>query len=100
MTVVRKEINAAVDKERAAAEAVHGLHRSREEQFAVMLEELLEAKEALDEAEKDLKLMFSAIRRNNDKQAQEFALRVANSAVELSCEAVQLAAVARKELER
>ena len=100
MTVVKDEIRAAIDKELAAAKEVHGLHHSRAEQFAVMLEEFEEAKEELEAAEKNLRIMFGHIRINHDKHAHEFALRVADAAERLACEAVQLAAVAKKEIEK
>lgn len=100
MTVVKDEIRAAIGKELAAAKEAHGPHHSREEQFAVMLEEFEEAKEELEAAEENLCAMFRHIRINHDKHAHEFALRVADAAERLACEAVQLAAVAMKEVEQ
>lgn len=100
MTVVKTEIQEAIVKELRAAKAKHGLHHSRAEQYAVMLEELEEAAEELEDAKRFLGMMFKAIRLNNDKHAKEHALRIAAAAERLALEAVQLSAVARKEVKQ
>lgn len=98
MTVVMNDIIAAVCKEQEAAEHAHGLHHSDAEKYAVILEELEEAEEALRDARKMLSDMWSCVRTDNHEGARLKADSVAGAAIAAAIECVQLAAVAQKEV--
>jgi SPX domain protein involved in polyphosphate accumulation len=96
MFAVENVIAVAINEEMNAAEKLHGLYQSREEQYTVVLEELIEAQEELEAAWEAINSLFDAIRHNNDTAASAAALEVSEAAERLACEAVQLAGVARK----
>lgn len=96
MFAVQNIIEVAIHEEMKEAIKLHGLHQSREEQYTVVLEELVESREELTAAAEALDRMFNAIRRNDDKEAAAEARAVSEAAERLACEAVQMAVVARK----
>lgn len=100
MTVCNKKIDEAINMELEAALEKHGPYNSDAERYGVMLEELEEARDELHDAETLLKLMWQQTKRDNHKLADECAARVGFAAEKLAREACQLAATARKAVER
>ena len=100
MNVVREEVQDAIDKELEAAIENHGFFNSMHEKIAVMYEEYQEACEEIENAKKAIDRMWSAIRNNLDGIAMQQAFGVAHCAENLAIEAIQLAATARKIVER
>lgn len=98
MTVIKPEIEAAVAKELDAATQIHGLHNSLPEQYAVTLEEVEEAREALERITEDMDEIWQCLRRDNAEGANYYLHEIADHAVELACEAVQVAAMATKKI--
>ena len=64
--------------------------------YAVLLEEVEEAREALTRTEISLSALWAHIRDNNAGRAPEFAGRIREHALDLATEAVQAAAMAQK----
>lgn len=99
MNVVHEDVEKLVDKELEAATARFGLHHSYHEKYAVTLEEL-------QECELEVKLMrtfldeaFGNIRKNSRNAAYEDFCIVYNHAVRCAVEAIQVAAMCKKEIE-
>jgi len=84
-----------VTAELAAANKVNPPFHSTHEGYAVLLEEIEEAKEALNEMDVSHQMMWVHIKRDNLK-AYEYAERVEKYAMRLAAEAIQVAAMARK----
>lgn len=96
MNVIHDEVRAAEEKELANAVSVHGLHHSRHEQYAVMLEEYEEAVEAGESVKSLLARMWNAVKDDNETIAAEHAARVEHFAICAAEEFIQLAAMAKK----
>ena len=82
--------------EKQDANRVFPLFHSMHEGYAVLLEEVEEARESLNLAEGSLSMLWAHIRDNNAARALEFAGRVREHALDLAVEAVQVAAMAQK----
>lgn len=98
MTVIKPEIEAAVLKELDAATQIHGLHNSLPEQYAIVQEEVEEAEEALERITEDMDKLWQCLRVDDAECANYYLHEIADHAVELACEAVQVAAMAAKEI--
>ena len=96
MNVIRNDIAAAVEKELAAANEDHPLFSSLHEGYAVAKEELEEALEELNCAQKHLEYAWSEIRRNNPDLALQHLARMRYAAENAAVESCQLSAMAIK----
>lgn len=97
MNVVKKDVQALVAKELAAANEKFPQFRSAHEGYAVILEEACETEEAVCEIRKHVDAMWSRVRDNNATSARAALLRQA--AINVACEAIQVAAMAQKFIE-
>ena len=95
-TRIRPAIEKLAEMEKRDANRVFPLFHSLHEGYAVLLEEVEEAREALNLAEGSLSMLWAHIRDNNAGRALEFAGRVREHALDLAVEAIQVAAVAEK----
>ena len=98
MDVVRNDIRQAIGKEHDHAVMEHGLCGTWHEKYSLILEEVEEAMEEGDAIEEQMRLLWAAIRRDDYENAARFAARIKQSAENLAIEAVQIAAMARKEV--
>ena len=96
MTVVKDCVEVLVDKELQAALEEYGLFASKHEAYAVILEEADEAKEELETLEMCLKNLWEAIKENDTVQIPLCVHDVKRVAIDLVCEAIQIAAMCRK----
>ena len=99
MTELTDKIKALAELELQDANANHPQFHSLHEGYAVLLEELEEATEALEEAEAMRKILWIHVRRDDAAMAHSFAARLEKAAAELAAEAVQCSAMARKMLD-
>lgn len=95
-TKIRPAIEKLAEMEKQDANRKFPLFHSMHEGYAVLLEEVEEAREALNFAEGSLSMLWAHIRDNNAGRAPEFAGRVREHALDLAVEAVQAAAMAQK----
>ena len=95
-TRIRPAIEKLAEMEKQDANRKFPLFHSLHEGYAVLLEEVEEAQEALNLAESSLSALWAHIRDNNAGRAPEFAGRVREHALDLAVEAVQVAAMAQK----
>lgn len=79
-----------------AANKEHPLFASPHEGYAVLLEEVEEAEEALCEVKKDLKQVWLSTRFGHDGSVVYVSRRVNQYALDLAAEAIQVAAMAQK----
>lgn len=95
-TKIRPAIEKLAEMEKQDANRKFPLFHSLHEGYAVLLEEVEEAREALNLAEGSLSMLWAHIRDNNAGRALELAGRVREHALDLAVEAVQAAAMAQK----
>lgn len=95
-TKIRPAIEKLAEMEKQDANRKFPLFHSLHEGYAVLLEEVEEAREALNFAEGNLSMLWAHIRDNNAGRAPEFAGRIREHALDLAVEAVQAAAMAQK----
>ena len=95
-TRIRPAVEKLAEMERQDANRKFPLFHSMHEGYAVLLEEVEEAREALTRTEISLSALWAHIRDNNAGRALEFAGRVREHALDLAVEAVQVAAMAQK----
>ena len=95
-TRIRPAIEKLAEMEKQDANRKFPLFHSMHEGYAVLLEEVEEAREALTRTEISLSALWAHIRDNNAGRALEFAGRVREHALDLAVEAVQAAAMAQK----
>ena len=69
---------------------------STHEGYAVLLEEVEEAKDAMHEVDVCLQMLWEYTKKNFPRKAQEYAERVEKYAMHLAAEAIQVAAMAKK----
>lgn len=98
MNVVREDVEKLVDKELEAATERFGLHHSWHEKYAVIKEEFDEAQDELNEILFDLKVMWKNVKRNDTDYADDISEDMYNAAIRLACEAIQVAAMCKKEI--
>lgn len=95
-TRIRPAIEKLAEMEKQDANRKFPLFHSLHEGYAVLLEEVEEARESLNLAEGSLSTLWAHIRDNNAGCALEFAGRIREHALDLAAEAVQAAAMAQK----
>lgn len=95
-TRIRPAIEKLAEMEKQDANRKFPLFHSMHEGYAVLLEEVEEAREALTRTEISLSALWAHIRDNNAGRAPEFAGRIREHALDLAVEAVQAAAMAQK----
>lgn len=96
MTELVGRIKALTALELREANAEHPQFASAHEGYAVLMEEIEEAAEALEEMRAMQKILWRHIRGDNAMMAKSFAGRAGAAAAELAAEAVQCAAMAQK----
>ena len=95
MNHCENKLPALVVEELVAANLVNPPFHSTHEGYAVLKEEIEEAKDALDEVTVCHQMMWEHIKRDHLK-AYEYADKVEKYAVRLAAEAIQVAAMAQK----
>ena len=95
-TKIRPAVEKLAEMEKQDANRKFPLFHSMHEGYAVLLEEVEEAREALTRTEINLHTLWMHVMKNNDDRALEFAGRVREHALDLAVEAVQVAAMAQK----
>ena len=95
MNVALKKLPGLIAEELAAANEKNPAFHSPHEGYAVLLEEVEEAGEALENINAAMKMMWSHIKHDSPK-AFEWAKRVEQNALLLAAEAIQVAAMAQK----
>lgn len=96
MNAVKDKLIALVGEELEAANAIHPPFHSLHEGYAVMLEEVEEAKDALEMIENATKSVWYFIKCDDTKEAYLDAASIEKYAINLASEAIQVAAMARK----
>lgn len=98
MNVIEEQITKAIDDELAAATERFGLHHSWHEKYAVMLEEMEELEEEVMWAKEYLTSVWFGVKHNQEDYAEANIPDVYEHAVKAACEAIQVAAMAKKEI--
>lgn len=96
MNAVQKDIEELTKKELAAANEKFPLFSSMHEGYAVILEELQEARDEYENADKVHENMFSCIKGNDTKNAIQSAKALKHFAINGAAELIQVAAMAQK----
>lgn len=96
MNMVLNKIPALVAEELEAANNIHKPFHSAHEGYAVLLEEVEEAREELDDVESRLMDAWEAIKCDNPLKALSQIRNIEWTAIKLAAEAIQIAAMARK----
>lgn len=99
MNVVSEEVKILVQKEYEAAKADHGPLASMHEGYAVLLEEMEETGEAFNKAKGTLECLWDEVKRDNLDDSKLMAAVIVAGAIETACEAIQVAAVAKRILD-
>ena len=95
MNAVEIRLPDLVAEELMAANMINPPFHSTHEGYAVLKEEIEEAKQALDEAEACLEMVWACIKKDRPR-AFEYAEHIEKHAIHLAAEAIQVAAMARK----
>lgn len=97
MNVVKNDIESLVKKELLVSNKKYPLFHSGHEAYAVILEESDEAREELIEVELGLCSIWQNVKDDNvGKEIKEIILEARKRAINLACEAVQVAAMLDK----
>lgn len=96
MNAVKDKLIALVGEELEAANAIHPPFHSLHEGYAVLLEEVEEAKDALEKVETATKCVWYFIKNDGAEDAYLDAASLEKQAINLAAEAIQVAAMARK----
>ena len=99
MNVVFNKLPALVTEEKEAANQVHKPFASLHEGYAVLLEEVHEAAEALGHVNYHTEQLWAAIRGDSDHMAKAAAIRIGGWALHVAAESIQVAAMAQKLLD-
>lgn len=97
MNAVKDQVTNLVEIELAAANEKYPAFHSAHEGYAVILEEVEEAKEYMDTVMASMEFVWSGTRR--DLCFVEEVEHIKNTAERLACEAIQVAAMAQKYLD-
>ena len=100
MNVVKEHVKFLVNKEYEAANENHKPIASLHEGYAVLLEEVQETKEACEQIEEYRDLVWKNIRHDNSELAEYNINTIIDIAIETACEAIQVAAVCRRILDK
>lgn len=98
MKELKKGVQNLISEELERAIQQYGLHNSSHEKYSVILEEV---DEALDEVEcigQYLNDLWDAIKRNDDNGIKIFVDLLHTAAINLACEAIQVAAMCEKSI--
>lgn len=99
MNVVHEDVEQCVENELQHAVSVFGLHHSNHEKMAVIAEEFEECVDALDELKGMVMKAWARTRENCDSNIMDDVYgRIYDDAVHLATEAIQVAAMAKKEI--
>ena len=96
MNAVKDKLIALVGEELEAANAIYPPFHSMHEGYAVILEEVEEAKEELETLERRLERIWLYSKRNRFDLAKDTIFCIEGDAIQLAAEAIQVAAMARK----
>lgn len=93
-----QEANELVEREYGRAGARYGLtNHSDHESYAIILEELQEAKDEVDAFDRELSLFWTMVKSNDDDQMKlSRLLQMYRNALFGACELIQVAAMAKK----
>lgn len=94
MNAVEQDVRALVDKELAAANERFPQFHSQHEGYAVILEEMQETEEAIRLAKIGLEIAWRNIRDDIGAEVEISGLK--DRAIQVACEAIQVAAMCRK----
>lgn len=94
MNAVENEVRELIEKELAAANERFPQFRSAHEGYAVLLEEVDEANDEMQQLHGHMEVLWLRIKQN--LRMLDNTERIYDSAVYLACEAIQIAAMARK----
>lgn len=100
MNVVKEHVKFLVNKEYDAVNETHKPISSMHEGYAVLLEEIEEVCEACKELKRRNDVFWYEIRNNNDKYLKSVIGKMLDTSIEAACEAIQVAAVCRRILDR
>lgn len=98
MNVVKESVIKMIEQEEAAANKIHPLFQSVHEASAVIREEIEETQEALDIALKRFHTFWLYVKKDlmiSDRELE----RLMDALIDVSCEAIQSAAMVKKEIE-
>ena len=96
MNAVKDKLPALVAEELVAANLENPPFHSTHEGYAVLLEEVEETKDAMNDVEVCLDMLWEYTKKNFPKKAHEYAERIEKHAMHLAAEALQVAAMAKK----
>jgi hypothetical protein len=96
MNAVEKDIELLVEKELKSANEKFPMFASAHEGYAVLLEEVEEAELELVSCKNCLDALWYEVKSNNKDLKKSATLRLKQLAQNLSCEAIQVAAMAQK----
>lgn len=96
MNAVKKDVEELVVKELNSANEQFPLFASLHEGYAVMLEEIEEAEFDLEQIKDEIYYIWQRIKKNENKGVTSLANCIKEYAVDLACEAIQVAAMAEK----
>ena len=97
-----ESVKKVVKEEREAAASIHPLFHSTHEGYAVILEELDEARDALCNIELQQRRLWDNVKKDNFPSRDQSFVEVGyleKAAINLACEAIQIAAMAEKFIE-
>lgn len=100
MNVVKEHVKFLVNKEYDAVNETHKPIASMHEGYAVLLEEIEEVCESCEELKRRNAAFWYEIRTNNDKCLKSVIGKMLETSIEAACEAIQVAAVCRRILDR
>lgn len=95
-----KDVEKLIKKELEAATERFGLHHSWHEKYAVMMEKLQELREEVNLTDKEIDSVWFGIRNNLPDYAEDRIHHVYERAVKAACKAIQVAAMAKKGIDR
>jgi hypothetical protein len=96
MNAVEKDVELLVEKELKSANEKFPMFASAHEGYAVIKEEIEETEQELHEIKNSLDMLWHNIKLNDNKTQKEFIIQIKSQAKNLSCEAIQVAAMAQK----
>lgn len=100
MNVVKEHVKFLVNKEYDAVNETHKPISSMHEGYAVLLEEIEEVCDECEELKRRNDAFWHEIRNNNDKYLKYVIGKMLDTSIEAACEAIQVAAVCRRILDR
>lgn len=100
MNVVHEEVLGLVQKEHDAATERYGPIASLHEGYAVLLEEVEETEEFCLELKCKSQNFWRKLRYNREEYIESILLSMQKDAIDAACEAIQVAAVCRRILDR